>query len=141
MVDIIDPGHSYLLLTLDGELKQTLTFVKRCDRQNPKRFPGNFNSYPGTTVQSVVRCLLERMRYLQRQVWCLENVFVIFCLKWVLWLMEFRAARRHRRLYLKSLHYAENQPLCLSCGHTLCDCGQLIQEMTKILIENDKNGR
>lgn len=124
MIKVLDKGHRYELLTLDrfgGDYYQELQFVKRCDFENPKRFPGNKTAYPGTTVQSVVRCLLERMRYLQKQVWCLENVFVIFCLRWVLWFMEFRAARRHDRWYFKSLTFAEKAPLCKECGHTICE--------------------
>jgi hypothetical protein len=118
---IIDPGHQYMLPSLDGYYPQRLTFVKRCDLANPARFPGNKDAYPGTTVQMVVRTLLDRLRYLQGQHWCLENVGVIFALRSVLWLMEFRAARRHGRRYFKSLSYAENAPLCPECGHTICE--------------------
>lgn len=118
---VLDKGHKYQLLTLDGNLDQTLTFVKRCDLNNPNRFPGNTDSYAGTTVQSVVRCLLERMRYLQRQVWAVENVFVIFWLKMVLWLMEFRAARRHGCFYFHFLKFAEKEEMCPECGHTECE--------------------
>ncbi len=130
MNEVLDKGHRYELLSLDddeqignftGRFYQTLTFVKRCDLQNPERFPGNENAYPGTTVQSVVRALLERLRYLQNQIWSLENVFVIFCLRCVLWLMEFRAARRHGHTYWKSLTFAETEPLCQKCGHTICE--------------------
>lgn len=121
MKSVLDRGHKYELLTLDGITYQELTFVKRCDLTNPKKFPGNINSYPGTTVQSVVRCLLERMRYLQNQIWSLENVFVILFFRIILWLMEFRGARRHRKLYLKSLTFAEVTPMCPTCGHTFCD--------------------
>lgn len=107
-------------MTLDGFGNQVLTFVKRCDHQNPSRFPGNKNSYPGTTLQNVIRALLERMRYLQNQVWCFENAIGIFCLQLALWLLEFRAGRRHGRIYLKSLHFSEFAPMCPNCGHTAC---------------------
>lgn len=127
---VLDRGHKYELLSLDddkqvgnfsGRFAQILTFVKRCDLARPERFPGNTNAYPGTTVQSVLRALLERMRYLQRQIWSLENVFVIFCLRVALWLMEFRAARRHNKWYLKSLAFAEKSEMCAECGHTICE--------------------
>lgn len=116
----LDPGHKYLLPSLDGIAPQTLTFVKRCDIRNPHRFPGNTNSYPGTTIQNVLRALLKRLRYLQRQVWCVENVIIIYAIRVSLWLMEFRASRRHGKLYLHSLPFAEKAQMCPLCFHTDC---------------------
>lgn len=118
---VVDAGHKYDLLSLDGEHSQRLQFVKRCDPLDPSKFPGNTDAYPGTTVQSVVRALLDRLRYLQRQVWALENVFVIAALRSVLWLMEVRAARRHGRIYLHGVAFAERAALCVKCGHTQCE--------------------
>jgi hypothetical protein len=127
---IIDSGHKYNLLELDknptegdfsGTFGQTLTFVKRCDLNDPTRFPGNTNAYPGTTAQSVLRALINRTEYLQRQKWCFENVLSIFFLKVVNWLYEFRAARRHGFSYWKGLNYAYKMPLCQKCGHTKCE--------------------
>jgi hypothetical protein len=48
---VIDPGHRYHLLTLDGPLDQRLQFVKRCDMERPESDPGNTNNYPGTTSE------------------------------------------------------------------------------------------
>ena len=130
MVKVYDKGHEYELLILDRSKREELLkryepdilrFVKRCDLENPHRFPGNTNSYPGTTVQSVLRCLLERMRYLQNQHWCVENVFVIALFRFANWLMEFRAARRHGRTYFKTLNFAEFAQMCRKCGHTVCE--------------------
>lgn len=118
---VLDSGHSYKLLSLDGQLTQVLTFVKRCDLQNPERFPGNQDAHPGTTIQSVLRALLERLRYLQGQVWSAENVIIILFLRFSLWLMEFRAARRHGRFYFHSLKYSELKQMCPKCGHTQCE--------------------
>lgn len=118
---VLDAGHKYELATLDGGFPQVLTFVKRHDEENPTRFPGNRDSHPGTTIQNVLRALLERFRYLQRQHACLENVACIFCLRLSLWLIEFRAARRHRRFFIRSLSFAEHAPMCIKCGHTLCN--------------------
>jgi hypothetical protein len=117
----IDPGHKYELATLDGGLPQTLTFVKRHDEENPDRFPGNTESHPGTTLQNVIRALLERFRYLQNQHACLENAICITFLRLSLWLLEFRAARRHGKFYLKSITFSENAPMCVKCGHTFCN--------------------
>lgn len=117
---VIDSGHKYELNTLDGGFPQTLTFVKRHSVEEPEKFPGNFESYPGTTLQNVIRALLERFRYLHNQVWSLENLICILFLRLTLWLLEFRAARRHGKLYLKSLKYSEVTPMCIKCGHTFC---------------------
>jgi len=92
-----------------------------CDSLNPERFPGNTNSYPGTTLQSVIRCLTNRVRYLQNQVWAIENVIILFLLRSCLWLLEFRAARRHHGFYWHGLDYAELHPMCSTCGHTQCE--------------------
>lgn len=118
---IIDPGHQYRLLSLDGDLHQTLQFVKRCDLVNLTRFPGNTNSYPGTTLQSVIRCLIDRVKYLQNQIWSIENVGIILFLKLSIWLLEFRTARRHGKMYWHGLNYSINKEMCLKCGHTVCE--------------------
>lgn len=117
---VLDAGHRFALFSLDGDHPQELRFVKRFDLARPWRFPGNHDAYAGTTLQSVIRALLSRLLYLQRQVWSLENVLVVQCLKAALWFLEFRAARRHDRLYLRSLNFAATAPLCAQCGHTVC---------------------
>lgn len=120
MNTVLDKGHDYVLLALDGDFHQTLRFVKRMDHDGRNRYPGNTIQYPGTTMQSVIRCLLERLRYLQWQVWSIENAIVILALKLALWLFEFRAARRHGKFYFHSLKFAEHAPMCVCCGHTVC---------------------
>lgn len=117
-IEILDKGHYYRLPSLDGNGTQPLFFVKRVG----EKFPGNTNAYSGTTMQFVIRALLERMRYLQNQVWSAENVVIIFLLQTVIWLLEFRAARRHNRSYWHSLDFAEKSEACKECGHT--DCNQ-----------------
>lgn len=87
MNKIIDPGHKYELLTLDGDLTQLLTFVKRHDPEHPERFPGNTESHPGTTLQSVIRCLMERVTYLNNQIPCKNNVAIFTRLAECLWLL------------------------------------------------------
>src|SRR5687768_16784057 len=92
---VLDKGHEYELGSLDGDYVQRLRFVKRYDPVDPSKFPGNVNSYPGTTLQMVIRALLNRVRYLQGQKWCVENVLITFFLRASVWLLELRAARRH----------------------------------------------
>lgn len=119
MIRCLDPGHRYVLLTLDGDLEQTLTFVKRCG----PNFPGNADSYQGTTLQSVLRACLDRLTYLQGQIPCEENVAIARNLQDCLFLLEHRAMRRHR-LMASTLtqHAARFDPMCPECGHVRCEC-------------------
>lgn len=111
-------GHKYKLLTLDGEYEQELTFVKR----EGAKFPGNTGSHPGTNLQSVLRSCISRIEYLQGQFWCLENVFIRRLVIWAVWLLEFRAARRHGFLYGHGPRFAVTSMMCAKCGHTVCNC-------------------
>ena len=117
---VIDPGHQYELLTLDGDLRQTLTFVKRMDAEHPEKYPGNTSAYPGTTIQSVVRCLVERVDYLQNQIPHMNNVAIKQRFLEVLWLLEDRAAERHGREFGYRLEDMTEMPMCPHCGHVVC---------------------
>lgn len=123
MTKILDVGHTYELLSLDGKLHQTLQFVKRFDKTNPSKFPGNKTSYPGTTMQSVIQCLCNRIRYLNYQIPCIENEIILANLQGCLLMLEQRAAKRHHIEFEPiSLELLEFAKLCASCGHTICDC-------------------
>lgn len=114
---ILDVGHKYELLSLDGKKKQTLQFVKR----KGLNFPGNTSAYPGTTTQDVIHCLLNRMRYVNNQIPCIENEVVIANLQQCLLMLELRAAKRHGiELEVKSLNCLEMKELCPKCGHIEC---------------------
>lgn len=116
---ILDPGHKYSLLSLDGKVKQTLQFVKR----KGLKFPGNKTAHPGTTMQDVIMCLLNRIRYLQNQIPCIENEMILKNLQECLFLLEYRAAKRHNLHYEpSSLEEIEMAKLCETCGHTICEC-------------------
>jgi hypothetical protein len=118
---VLDAGHRYELFSLDGAHQQELRFVKRFDLGRPWRFPGNFNGYSGTTLQSVIRVLIDRLLYLQNQIWSVENVAIIKLLRLSLWALEFRAARRHGRSYWHGIRFAATAPMCPECGHTVCN--------------------
>ena len=120
MNKVIDPGHKYELLTLDGKLRQTLTFVKRHDPKHPERFPGNKNSYPGTVIQSVVRCLINRIDYLQNQIPHKNNPAIRNYLMKILWLLEDRAAERHGYDFDYRIGDMDKMPMCKHCGHVVC---------------------
>lgn len=120
---VIDNGHKYKLLTLDGKLNQTLTFVKRHDPEDPSRFPGNTGSYPGTTLQSVLRVCLDRMNYLNKQIPCDQNIQIINNIQNSIFLLEVRAAQRHGlNPNCISQYDACFGPMCETCGHTKCHC-------------------
>jgi len=116
---VIDPGHVYDLPGLDGGGPGRLAFVKRAG----PGYPGNLTAHPGTTSQAVMRALLDRLRYVQGQAWCAENWLCLLLMRLCLWLLEFRAARRHGRLYARGLKFAESAPTCARCGHTVCGRG------------------
>ena len=118
--EVLDRGHKYRLLTLDGALEQTLTFVKRFDPNDPTRFPGNHEAYPGTTMQSVIRFLIERIDYLQNQIPDGNNVAVRQYLVNCLWLLEDRAARRHGYDFDYRPDDMLEMPMCPHCGHVVC---------------------
>lgn len=117
---VLDPGHLYELLTLDGKKRQTLRFVKRCDLKNPERFPGNFTRYSGTNMQSVIRCLIERIDYLQNQISHRNNIAIHQRLLECLWLLEDRAAERHGLDFDFRVEDMTELPMCSECGHVTC---------------------
>lgn len=114
---VLDPGHEYVLDSLDGELHQTLTFVKR----EGSKYPGNVGSHPGTTMQEVLRALIERAEYVNRQIPCEETFMAISLMKSALLLFELRAARRHGRPLTASVEeVVSGVGKCKKCGHVGC---------------------
>ncbi len=119
MKKVIDPGHKYLLLTLDGETEQVLTFVKR--DKSTEKYPGNQGHYSGTTLQSVIRALIDRVSYLQGQISCDENIAIISNLQNCLFLLEHRAMRRHGLDASTLTQFdAQLKDMCPKCGHVRC---------------------
>ena len=128
---VIDPGHVYELDWLDLEYpiqpyeddhKQShLTFVKR---EGPG-YPGNVGHHPGTNMQEVLRAVIDRLRYLHRQIPHEANEVAIMDLQGAIYALESRAAERHGRLErFRATFSPENielQPTCLKCGHVGCD--------------------
>ena len=120
---VIDPGHHYELLTLDDNKMarvQLLRFVKRCDPCHPEKYPGNTNAYPGTTMQSVIRCLIDRIDYLQNQIPHPNNLAVRQMFLNQLWLLEERAAERHGYDFDYRPEDMNVMPMCPHCGHVVC---------------------
>lgn len=116
---IIDAGHEYMLETLDGNgAPMALVFVKR----EGDKFPFNRGHHSGTNVQEVLRALIDRTEYLNRQVPCAETEAAAYCLRTALLLYEIRAARRHgRHLDLTLTQELCCLPTCKTCGHIGCE--------------------
>lgn len=116
-VEVVDPGHAYRLPSFDGELFQTLTFMKR----EGEGFPGNVGHYPGTNLQSVLRACFDRVVYLQRQIPHENNIAIMCHLRHCLRELEQRAAERHGyNVNLITLDLASSGAMCVVCGHVLC---------------------
>lgn len=114
---VLDPGHYYLLDSLDGGSPVALYFVKR---QGPG-YPGNVGTEPGTNMQEVFRALIHRSLYLNYQERCAETEAVIDHLRSCILLLEHRAARRHGRvLDLDTIQGIEYRATCPKCGHIGC---------------------
>lgn len=116
-MDVIDPGHEYFLYSLDGGEEQRLVFVKR----EGQKYPGNVGHHPGTNMQEVLRALIERCTYLNRQHPCQETSEVITLLISALMRLEERAARRHGRTLLSTPEdVVGGVGMCYLCGHVGC---------------------
>lgn len=120
---VLDPGHAYALPYLDqregSSSEGVLTFVKRVG----PGYPGNSFGHAGTTIQEVLRALLERLQYLDSQIPCSQNEIAQAHLRGALLQMEIRAAIRHGRdwLPLTRLARIEKEPTCPKCFHIGCE--------------------
>lgn len=116
-MEIIDPGHKFLLEGYDGGEPQMLVFMKR----EGAGYPFNVGHHSGTNCQEVIRALIERVKYLQHQVACDENEQIIQLLRESLRLFEKRAARRRGQTLPHSVREDfELLPTCTKCGHIAC---------------------
>lgn len=115
-MDVIDAGHKYVLRHLDGYGTETLTFVKR----EGEGYPGNVGHYEGTTMQEVLRVLIDRAKYVNAQIPCEETEAGIIHMREAIRQFELRAARRHGRMLSAPLTI-EDAPTCAKCGHIGCN--------------------
>lgn len=115
---VLDPGHKYKLRCLDGGASETLSFVKREGR----KYPGNKGHYPGTTLQEVLRALIDRCTYINKQIPSKKTREARMKMVEAIRLLEERAAERHKRAPLYTtqdeLLYG---PFCRTCGHVQCN--------------------
>jgi hypothetical protein len=114
---VVDPGHLYLLKSLDSDAECLIRFVKR---SGPK-YPGNSTAFSGPTIQEYIRAIIDRLRYVDRQDPSDHNTAVIELLRESLYLLEVRAAERHDMdLPDGIMDDIELQTTCPRCGHLVC---------------------
>lgn len=120
---VIDSGHDYWLESFDGGQAIRLTFVKRNDP--PEKYPGNQDAYPGTQIQEVLRALIERGEYVNKQFPCDETEEAIANFARALWTLEKRHCGRHGQsdaMNIYDLEGVDLQEFCKTCGHIVCFC-------------------
>ena len=119
-MEVIDPGHVYRFSCLDVPLdalsnKEMLFFVKRMG----KGYPGNKTAHAGTTLQEVFRGCLDRAVYLNSQQGHWTNWFLIRFIKLSIWMLEIRAALRHKRK-IPGINESVYGAVCEGCLHVGC---------------------
>lgn len=119
-MEVLDPGHRYLLASFDGGEPAPLTFVKR--NNPPEKYPGNHDAYPGTSIQEVLRALINRSLYVNNQFPCPETTLTIRLMRQSLKLLEARHARLHGGVLPAVPEAIEVVPVCPACGHIRCYC-------------------
>jgi hypothetical protein len=67
----------------------------------------------------VIRALIDRTKYLNRQIPHPQNDIIIGALRDALEAFEVRAAERHRREFHRSINLEYEKP-CATCGHLQC---------------------
>lgn len=115
---VLEPGHGYELDVIDGDGKAELWFVKRTG----ENYPGNEEPpHSGVVCQEVLRALIDRCKYLNNQLPCVETQSVIHLLRTAMFMFEQRAAKRHD-IHLELIHLTdiENIKVCPICGHIVC---------------------
>ena len=96
-MEVLDPGHDYLLTNLSKgkdiivKHQTRLTFVKR----EGEMYPGNKGAYEGTNMQEVLRALIDRCYYVNSQIPAGETINAVWHLRQAFLQLELRAARRH----------------------------------------------
>lgn len=115
---IIDPGHRYLIESVNGGPSQEIFFVKR----EGHNYPGNVGTQEGPITQDFLRAILDRCVYMNNQIPCAETEAVIASLRTAIMMFEIRAARcRGTAIELPHLQDIDDAPACPKCGHIQCE--------------------
>ena len=92
---VIEDGHEYSFPNVGTGLQaQALRFIKRSGGSVQYGTTEHPEDHPGTNVQSMIRVLIDRTKYLDALVPCVENGDVLHHLRMVLLSYEGRAWRR-----------------------------------------------
>jgi hypothetical protein len=113
---VVDPGHEYLLTSLDGDQENRLVFVKR----EGIGYPGNVGHHPGTTMQEVLRALVERANYVNNQIRHEDTTTATELMMLAVYYLEKRAAERHGRNPPDMMDSVYGDT-CQKCGHVGCN--------------------
>lgn len=118
---ILLAGHVYLAEEVGGVRgqeagHQTIAFVRRRD-EHARLLPPDEQA-PGLLSQELLRVLIDRVRYLNDEDPCVEDVEILGRLRDALRPFETRAARRT----IEKLPMPETAPACPLCHHLLCVC-------------------
>jgi hypothetical protein len=115
---VLDAGHRYALRHLDGEGEEILQFVKR----EGEGYPGNVGASEGTTMQEVLRALIDRAKYVNGQIPSQYTRRGIDLMREAIREFEMRAAERHGRSFagLHAEGFIETLSTCEKCGHIGC---------------------
>lgn len=120
-MEVINPGHSYIVENYDGDGYQIIYFLKRVGNGYPFNEPP---AHRGTNCQEVLKVLIDRVQYLDKQIACDENKLIIKNLQSALWLFEKRAALRHGKDFPYSIFHPDDlhkYPTNVEDGHTKID--------------------
>lgn len=92
-MDVIEPGHVYLLRHLEGDGHQLLTFIRR----SSAAVDYGDGEHPGTNTQEVLRALINRTEFLHHVLPAVETMDAAWYLRMALFSYEARAWRRKQR--------------------------------------------
>ena len=126
-MEVLDPGHMFLLDVLDGYTKIPLIFVKRDDPS--EKYPGNVGHYSGTTIQEVLRATISRVLYLDNQMPSWQNKHLLKHLRDSIECLEDRNSEKKGGWYKISgdTRDIEDLPTCPKCLHINCKDHQEIE--------------
>ena len=86
---VLEPGHVYELDHLASPGRERLTFVRRNSRAITHE-----SEHPGTNTQEVLRALIDRTKFLDAVIPCVETEDALWHLRMALFCYEARAWRR-----------------------------------------------
>lgn len=130
---VLDPGHYYALDIYDGEESEKDSQLLRHMKREGEAYPGNVDHYSGTNTQEVLRAEIDRIKYVDNQKSCMENMFILDGLRSALHWLEVRANREHKitEPFFMGNRFIEEMPACRLCGHVMCRHSQEEKEHGK----------